>query len=277
MLGGLEFASLGAGGSSNCGVTTGGEGYCWGWNDDGQLGDGTTTDRSEPALVAGGLTFASIEVGGFHTCGVTAQGAAYCWGRNTDGQLGDGTTTASAEPVLVDAAGLTFTAITVGFRHSCGLTAAGAAYCWGSAAFGQLGHSSNVSSTSPVQVVDVSQFLSLKAGAEYTCGVETATDDAWCWGFNASGQLGADAAETCILEDGGNNLGQVDCSSVPVPVSGDLTFSSLSPNTQHTCGVARSGGVYCWGFGDRGQLGNGMSGTNYLSIQPVRVAGQTGA
>jgi hypothetical protein len=177
--------------------------------------------------------------------------------------------------VLVDAGGLVFVGVTVGVSHSCGVTAAGAAYCWGDGSFGQLGHSSNQNSASPVQVVDIADFSSLRAGASYTCGVRAGTDDAWCWGFNASGQLGADAAETCLVEDNGINVTQVDCSSVPVPVTGGLTFSTVAPNSQHTCGVVRSGGVYCWGFGDRGQLGNGMSGQNYLSVEPVRVAGQS--
>src|SRR5207249_10259968 len=100
------FARVSAGGAQTCGVTPGSAAYCWGYNGDGELGDGTTTDRSSPVLVAGGVSFAAVSAGGRagginHTCGVTSAGAAYCWGDNFYGQLGDATTTDRSSPVLV--------------------------------------------------------------------------------------------------------------------------------------------------------------------------------
>ncbi|PYP20711.1 MAG: hypothetical protein DMD53_09885, partial [Gemmatimonadetes bacterium] len=95
------FARVSAGGSHACGVTPGGAAYCWGANVNGQLGDGTTTDRLSPVAVAGGLSFAAVSAGDLHTCALTAGGAAYCWGYNGDGELGDGTTTNRLSPVLV--------------------------------------------------------------------------------------------------------------------------------------------------------------------------------
>ena len=93
--------------------TSPGNAYCWGRGSEGQLGDGSETDQSDPVSVAGGLTFTAISVGGLHTCGLTSGGDAYCWGSNSTGQLGDGTTTDSATPVLVTG-GLTFRAISAG-------------------------------------------------------------------------------------------------------------------------------------------------------------------
>lgn len=90
--GALRFASLSTEGSTVCGVTLNGAGYCWGENEAGQGGDGTTAVRSLPTRIAGNLNFAQIDVGPSHSCGVTLQGAAYCWGRNSSGQIGDGTT-----------------------------------------------------------------------------------------------------------------------------------------------------------------------------------------
>jgi alpha-tubulin suppressor-like RCC1 family protein len=87
-------------------VTTTGKGYCWGPNNVGQLGDGTTTNRSRPAAVSGGLEFREISPGSNaetdHVCGLTTGGKVYCWGENMFGQLGDGTTENSSTPVPID-------------------------------------------------------------------------------------------------------------------------------------------------------------------------------
>ena len=84
-----------------CGVTAGGEAYCWGNNDYGQFGDGDTTSRSTRVLVAGDAGFTVVSAGSTHTCGITATGVAYCWGGNNEGQLGDGTTTRRLTPARV--------------------------------------------------------------------------------------------------------------------------------------------------------------------------------
>jgi len=95
---GNRYMQLSAGDYHTCGLTARGKAYCWGYNYNGQLGDGTTNYSSGvngPQRVIGGLTFASIRGGGYHTCGLTARGKAYCWGYNGYGQLGDGTTNSS--------------------------------------------------------------------------------------------------------------------------------------------------------------------------------------
>src|SRR5438552_18535504 len=78
----LTFGTVSPGDAHTCGITTDGTSYCWGDNSDGQLGDGTTSDRSTPAAVPGGLSFITVGAGYRHTCGVTNAGAPYCWGRN---------------------------------------------------------------------------------------------------------------------------------------------------------------------------------------------------
>lgn len=149
--GGQRFAAISAGDSHTCGLTTGGAAWCWGLNQYGELGDGTTTMRLVPVPVSGGLGFASISAGG-HTCGVTPGGQAYCWGWNQFGQLGDGTTDSRLTPVSV-AGGLLFaTVATGGGSHTCGVTPTGEAYCWGQNDYGVLGNGNTTDSHVPVAV-----------------------------------------------------------------------------------------------------------------------------
>jgi len=99
----LHFANVSAGGSAShtCGVDTSGNALCWGFNGQGQLGNGTTTNSATPVPVSGGITFARVSGGASHTCGVTGRGAAYCWGHNMAGELGNGTFVSSSTPVPV--------------------------------------------------------------------------------------------------------------------------------------------------------------------------------
>lgn len=270
--GGKTWLSLSAGGSYSCGIATDSLAYCWGWNGTGQLGDGTESDSPTPVAVSGGHKFRSVSANAHHTCGLTGDGEIYCWGRNDDGQLGSGNTDASAVPVLVTG-GLTWSALSAGFSHTCGVAADGRGYCWGRNQFGQLGLSDSVggaSETVPFPMAGELAWASLDLGAYFSCGTEAQLGAAYCWGYNGSGQLGAEAPDICVDEQGR----QSQCALAPLAVSSGLTFATISAHTQHTCGLSLDGFAYCWGSGTNGQLGNGEKGEQVFSVAPVKVAGQ---
>ncbi|HEV7838960.1 MAG TPA: hypothetical protein VGO75_12895 [Gemmatimonadaceae bacterium] len=240
--------------------------FCWGANGEGQLGlanEPTGSDWQLPQEVTGssGIGFTALAAGGYHTCALTGSGAAYCWGYNIFYQVGDGTTETRRGPTLVHTpSGVSFAAISAGFWHTCGVTASGAAYCWGSNVEGALGDGTTTTPSEPVAVsapVGVT-FVSVSAGGGHTCGV-TSTGVAYCWGENPYGGLGD---------------GTTTASPAPVQVSAaGLSFSYVSAGDEHSCALTRSGVAYCWGRNDARQLGDG---TDVSTNTPVRVAMPSG-
>ncbi len=232
-----------------CALTNDGAAWCWGSNDQGQLGDGSTAASLAPVPVAGGLTFTMLSAGAYNTCGLAPDGAAYCWGWNDVGQLGDGSTTNRFAPVAVSG-GRQFASVSTGVAHACALTASGSAYCWGLNGSGQLGNGTTANSLTPVAVSGGLTFAAVSAGSTHTCGVTTGAV-AYCWGENLWGELG----------DGSTTNRRT-----PVPVGGSLTFASVSAGSSMTCGVAAAGTAYCWGFNRGTTPGAIAGGLNFASI-----------
>ncbi len=204
-LAGRSLTQITVGYENACVLDSAGQAYCWGLNSYGQLGDGNTTSSGVPVTVdssglPAGQTFTQISATWFHTCAVDSAGAAYCWGRNSAGQLGDGSSSSSSVPVAVDVAGAlagqTITQVTVGAYDTCALDAAGDAYCWGGNSYGQLGDGSTTNSAVPVAVntggaLAGKSLIQVSAGIWHTCALDAAGAP-YCWGGNASGELGDD-------------------------------------------------------------------------------------
>jgi alpha-tubulin suppressor-like RCC1 family protein len=244
-----------------CALTDAGGVKCWGDNELGQLGNGTTIDSLVAVDVAGLASGVSaITAGSNHTCALTREGGVKCWGHYPSGQLGDGASTNSLAPV--DVPGLTSDVIAVaaGGFHTCVLTTAGGIECWGEGTNGQLGDGSTTNSTVPVDVADLqTDITAMAAGSFHSCAL-TGGGGVKCWGLNSSGQLGYGATP----QPGG---------SVPVPVdvSGLASgITAIAGGGFHTCVLTSGGGVKCWGDNQAGQLGDGTT-TN--SGVPVDVLG----
>jgi alpha-tubulin suppressor-like RCC1 family protein len=253
---------------------------CWGKDEYGQLGDGSSgsgmisslphavldhyeAHASTPPYLEGAL---QVSAGGNHTCayfGRSEVNPYRCWGSNTDGQLGNGSTVTSVYPNMIKDM-LAFSPppvkkIASGYGYTCALTPAGAVKCWGQNIEGQLGNGTNIDSNQPVQVTGLeSGVISLAVGDYHVCAL-TAEGGVKCWGDNHLGQLG-----------NGSNADQ----NTPVDVVGISSgAAAISAGWSHTCALMTGGTVKCWGANGSGELGNGSSQDSNV---PVDVSGLDG-
>lgn len=294
--GGHRFRAIDAGAGHTCALTESGAAWCWGQNDEGQAGDGTFSPRNAPVAVAEDLSFADISAGHAHSCGLTHDGVAYCWGDDSRGQLGDGAGDAvkSAVPVQV-AHGEPFARVVAGYYQTCGLTAAGAAYCWGANESGQGGNGGVEDSHAPVAVAGDLHFTDIAPGDRFVCAVSEG--ETWCWGANRNGELGpstageasstpvrladAPAAAFAVASMGTSTVGSAQpygclvqgsgharcwggavralrpAATGIVPLDDRIRFAMLAAGAQHICGLDREGYAWCGGANYDGQLGDG--------------------
>ena len=251
----LTFYQISAGLVHTCGVTADSRLYCWGSNDVGQVGDGTTTSRSRPVPIAPELRFRLVSTGYASTCAITTEYQTYCWGYNGHGHLGDGTYTNRSTPTRV-VGGHQFRLVDIYENHTCAVALAdNRAYCWGFNGYGALGDGTNTSRFSPAPVTGTLRFHQVSIGRYHSCGV--ATDNrAYCWGYNEKGQLG--------------DRTEVEHRNRPTAVADGHFFRQLDAGYEHTCAVRTDHRAFCWGDGRFGQFGNGKA---YLSFRPRPVSG----
>jgi alpha-tubulin suppressor-like RCC1 family protein len=179
-----DWIEVSSGGFHTCARRINGQLYCWGYNNYGQLGNGTLTNQTVPALVAGGFTdWVTVTTGLYHACAVRSSGALYCWGYNFFGQLGIGSTTNQNTPSLVS--GGSWRMVSGGEGHTCGLSSS--LYCWGNNSFGQIGDGTTQNRTTPTLVSGT--FFSISSGGSHSCGTQS-RGVLYCWGYNGYGQLG---------------------------------------------------------------------------------------
>jgi alpha-tubulin suppressor-like RCC1 family protein len=186
-----DWCEISAGGNHSLAVRTDGTAWSWGFNGDGQLGDGSVTNQSSPVSVVGEFAdWCEISAGGNHSLAVRTDGTAWAWGRNSSGQLGDGTTTARSSPVSVLGGFGDWCEISAGSFHSLAVRTDGTAWAWGSNGQGRLGDGSVTNRSSPVSVMGgFGDWCEISAGLAHSLAVKT-DGSAWAWGSNSNGQLG---------------------------------------------------------------------------------------
>jgi alpha-tubulin suppressor-like RCC1 family protein len=247
-----------------CAIASDNKAYCWGYSVYGQIGNGSTGYVLTPAAVSqgampAGVTFKAISAGNYHTCAIGSNDLLYCWGNNSYGQLGDNTTAQKNTPVATlqgdIPAGITIKQVSTGTYFTCAIASNNLAYCWGqNNTYGKLGIGVPSNRAVPAQVTlpsGVTGFKYISAGYDTACAIST-TDTAYCWGYNANGQLG-----------NGNTTSQ----TIPVAVAqgaipAGATILSINVGRYHTCAVASDNKAYCWGAGTSGALGQGSTGSS---------------
>ncbi len=188
---GLRFVSLAAGDRHNCAATANGNVFCWGFNEDGQLGIGTTELSTLPVEVTSLYKeIATVAAGMSHSCALTYDGHVKCWGDNTYGQLGDGSTSRRLTPVETAGLGGVVNRLGAGGEQTCAVFVDGSMKCWGNNQAGQLGDGTTFMRILPTPVTGLSAPVKwIGAGALTTC-VVSSLSEAQCWGLHANGQVG---------------------------------------------------------------------------------------
>lgn len=264
-----QWDGISAGGNHTVGRRADGALYAWGWNRQGQIGDGSNADRTAPALVSATtgvkLPWKQVAVGELHTLAIDTDGVLWAWGYNQNGQLGDGTTVDKNVPVKVGTA-KDWVNIAAGKSHSMAINKSGVMFGWGRNFNGQLGDNSKIDRLVPTRVATVTTgtpaatvtWTAVSAGATHT--LARAMDGSlWVWGGNAKSQLGNNAT-----------------ADVQQPSKiGTLTWVSVAAGGAHSLAIRSDGTLWAWGDNSSGQLGIPTSNTAVTATTPTQVGTAT--
>ena len=297
-----QFKIAETGGIHTLAIDREGNLWAWGLNNYGQLGDGTTTDRTNPVQIKIGTKFTQVSTGSCYSTAIDSEGNLWTWGLNNYGQLGDGTGINKTSPIkILD--GIKFTQISAGEDHSLAIDNEGNLWAWGYNYNGQLGDGTTTNKTTPVQIKDSTKFSKISTGVDYSIAIDN-EGNLWTWGRNYKGQLGdgtttdktipkqikkdtkflkisAGRAGHVLAIDiegklwvwGQNPYGQLgDGTTInrtsPVQVKSDTKFTEISAGNAHSIAIDDKGNLWTWGRNEKGQLGDG---TTIDKTSPVQI------
>jgi len=239
-------ASYALGTDHTCAVFRDGSLKCWGFNGQGQLGDGTRVRKLVPTLVPSLEGVTQISLGHGHSCALLSNGAVRCWGDRSLGQVGDGipltdfkapTNVLEPADVVSLGPGSGVTQLSLGEAHSCALVSSGEVFCWGVNDIGELGDGRRDRSSAPRLVKGLSGVTQIAAGLSHTCAL-LSSGTLKCWGSNEDGQLGGVSSEYC---------GSYDCARAPIDVLGVSSAVEVAVGGNRTCVRISDGSILCFG------------------------------
>jgi len=251
----IVYNSFATGANHVCAVANNRHAYCWGRNDDAQVGTGSTSFiEPVPRRVGVAMALNAVSAGSAHSCAIDLTDAVWCWGRETNGRLGRGGAPSNPAIPLGVSSSAQFVQVAAGGAHTCGLDTSGTGICWGAGGSGQLGDGVSMDRSTPQAVSGDTHWLVISTGTLHTCAVAT-DQSAWCWGGNPSGQIG--------------NSSTTD-QPFPTPIAPGQTFSTISAGGGHSCAVTTAAAAQCWGANARTQTGTGLP--DSLVLVPTAVA-----
>ncbi|MBN9393395.1 MAG: hypothetical protein J0I20_35520 [Chloroflexi bacterium] len=266
--GGVKATAVAAGRFHSLAIGTDGQLYAWGANGNGELGDGTTTNKSAPVAVTlpGGVSPVAIAAGDGFSLAIGADGQLYAWGRNDYGQLGNGTTTNNTTPGLVKLPpGVSATGIAAGDIHAMALGSDGQLYTWGYNNVGQIGNGViNTTFTLPVVVAMPNGVIATAiAAGDYHNLVVGSDGKVYGWGNNDTGNLGNGTTNAAFIP-------------IPVELPGGASATNVGGGYEHSLARGTAGELYTWGSNYKGQLGDGTTNDSYTPLT-IALPGGVGA